>query len=189
MISNQQDIELWEAYKKGDSNAFSALFRNHYTPLFRFGNKFTQDHEILEDCIQELFLELWQNKAQTSVQSVKAYLFKSLKYKLYRAIGKKSGAVTLDISDEMSFELSYEAWLISDEESRERALQLTRAFAQLSNRQKEIIYLKFYQELSYEEVSDVMNINYQVARNLVYQAIRALKKIIVVSILCMAVLT
>jgi RNA polymerase sigma factor (sigma-70 family) len=52
------------------------------------------------------------------------------------------------------------------------------ALAQLSNRQKEIIYLKFYQELNYEEVSDIMNINYQAARNLLYQSIKSLKKLL-----------
>ncbi len=52
------------------------------------------------------------------------------------------------------------------------------ALAQLSARQKEIIYLKFYQNLSYEEVSDIMNINYQVARNLLSQAIKTMKKIL-----------
>jgi RNA polymerase sigma factor (sigma-70 family) len=183
LISNQQDIELWESYKKGDSDAFAVLFRNHYIPLFRFGNKFTQDQEILEDCIQELFLELWQNKNQTSVQSVKAYLFKSLKYKLYRAISRKADKATSSISEEMLFELSYEALLVTNEENLERALKLTQAFEQLSNRQKEIIYLKYYQELSYEEVSEIMNINYQAARNLIYQSVRALKKIILGSML------
>jgi RNA polymerase sigma-70 factor (ECF subfamily) len=52
------------------------------------------------------------------------------------------------------------------------------AIDQLSNRQKEIIYLKFYQNLSYEEVSEIMNINYQVARNLLHQAIKAMRKIL-----------
>jgi RNA polymerase sigma factor (sigma-70 family) len=52
------------------------------------------------------------------------------------------------------------------------------ALAQLSNRQKEIIYLKFYQELNYEEVSEIMNINYQAARNLLYQSIKSIKKLL-----------
>jgi RNA polymerase sigma factor (sigma-70 family) len=52
------------------------------------------------------------------------------------------------------------------------------ALGRLSNRQKEIIYLKYYQNLSYEEVSEIMNINYQVARNLLYQAIKSLKSLL-----------
>lgn len=55
---------------------------------------------------------------------------------------------------------------------------MLQALAQLSNRQKEIIYLKFYQELNYDEVSEIMNINYQAARNLLYQSIKSLKKLL-----------
>jgi RNA polymerase sigma-70 factor (ECF subfamily) len=52
------------------------------------------------------------------------------------------------------------------------------AINQLSNRQKEIVYLKLYQQLSYEEVSEIMQINYQAARNLFYQAIKSLRELL-----------
>jgi RNA polymerase sigma-70 factor (ECF subfamily) len=60
----------------------------------------------------------------------------------------------------------------------EKTARVLQALDQLSNRQKEIIYLKFYQELNYEEVSEIMNINYQAARNLLYQSIKSLKKLL-----------
>jgi RNA polymerase sigma-70 factor (ECF subfamily) len=77
----------------------------------------------------------------------------------------------------MRFELSHETLLIEDEESIEKAHRLSIALQKLSRRQKEIIYLKYYQELSYAEVCDIMDINYQIARNLLYQSIKVLKKI------------
>lgn len=177
MTARQSDIALWDAFKKGDSEACGQLFRRHYEALYRFGYKFTQDPEILEDCIQELFLELWQSKSRTEIQSVKAYLFKSLKYKIFRVLQKKSGKNTTSITDDLLFELSHETLLVSQEETQERINKVNAAFSKLSNRQKEIIYLKFYQELNYEEVSEIMNINYQAARNLLSQAIKSLKKI------------
>ena len=87
-----ENIRLWESFRKGDKEAFAALFREHYKPLYRFGNKFTNDTELLEDCIQELFVELWQAKSQAPVLSVKAYLLKSLKYKLLKAF-RKNGMI------------------------------------------------------------------------------------------------
>lgn len=178
MISNDPDIILWESYKQGDSASFGKLFRKYYQPLFQFGSKFSSEHELLEDCIQELFVELWQNKSQTKVQSVKAYLFKALKYKLFRAFQKKSGLALTNINEESGFELSYETLLISKQESEEKTAKVIAAMRELSNRQKEIIYLKFYQELTYEEVSEVMGINYQAARNLFHQSVKALRKIL-----------
>ncbi len=88
MNTANQDITLWESFRKGDKEAFAALFREHYATLFRFGSKFSTDTELLEDAIQELFIELWQAKSRAPVLSVKAYLLKSLKYKLLKAFRK-----------------------------------------------------------------------------------------------------
>ena len=178
LTSNQPDIALWEAYQKGDHDSFASLFRRYYEPLVHYGSKLTSNNDILEDCIQELFTELWQNKSQTQVQSVKAYLFKSLKYKLYRAHQRKTTGPFNENHSDVLFELSHETLLVTREQDAEKTARVVQALAQLSNRQKEIIYLKFYQELNYEEVSEIMNINYQAARNLLYQSIKSLKKLL-----------
>lgn len=169
---------LWESFRKGDKEAFATLFREHYDILFRFGSKFTTDSELLEDCIQELFLELWQAKSKTPVLSVKAYLLKSLKYKLLKAFRKRGNLQQLIDNGDIAFEWSHETVLILEQETAEKRQRVQDALGRLSNRQKEIIYLKYYQNLSYEEVSEIMNINYQVARNLLYQAIKSLKNMI-----------
>jgi len=177
-----QDITLWESFRKGDKEAFAALFREHYETLYKFGNKFTTDTELLEDCIQELFVELWQSSSQTHVLSVKAYLLKSLKYKLLKAFRQKGKVIALTDNGEGHFEWSHETFLIAQQDSNEKKKLVLKALSRLSSRQKEIIYLKYYQGLSYEEVSEIMNINYQVARNLLYQAIKSLKMILAGSI-------
>ena len=178
MTPNDEDILLWKQYQQGDEQAFARIFRRLYPSLVQFGAKITPRNDLLEDCIQELFTELWQNKSRTDVQSVKAYLLKSLKYKLLRALSKKPLLNTDDVANDYIFELSHESLLISREDSAAQTGKVLKAFGQLSHRQKEIIYLKFYQELSYEEISDIMNINYQVSRNLLYQSIKALKRLI-----------
>ena len=178
MSPADQNITLWESFRKGDKAAFAILFREHYETLFRFGSKFTADTELLEDCIQELFIELWQTKSRTPVLSVKAYLLKALKYKLLKAFRKRGKTLPLEDENDVHFEWSHENFLIAAQENDEKKRQVLRALEQLSNRQKEIIYLKYYQNLSYEEVSEIMNINYQVARNLLYQAIKSLKGIL-----------
>ena len=178
MTTANQDILLWESFRKGDKEAFAALFRQHYETLFRFGGKFTTDTELLEDCIQELFIELWQAKSEIPVLSVKAYLLKSLKYKLLKAFRQKDRTLTLPDNGEATFEWSHETFLIAEQEDARKRQQVLDALGRLSNRQKEIIYLKYYQNLSYEEVSEIMNINYQVARNLLYQAIKSLRSLL-----------
>ena len=177
MSSASEDIQLWEAFRKGDRDAFASLFRSHYELLYRFGSKFTADTELLEDTIQELFIEVWQAKSTTPILSVKAYLLKSLKYKLLKSFRKAGRLLPLQDSD-LSFEFSHESLLIAEQESAEKKRRVVEALQKLSHRQREIIYLKYYQNLSYEEVSEIMNINYQVARNLLYQAIKSLKTLL-----------
>lgn len=132
---------------------------------------------MLEDCIQDLFVELWQNRKEAPVHSIKAYLFKSLKYKIFKALRQAGATAGPDLSEALHFELSHDTVLVKDEERRERLGLLNKAMHQLTNRQKEIIYLQYYQQLSYEEVSEVMEINYQAARNLLYQAMKSLKNL------------
>ncbi|HEX3935555.1 MAG TPA: sigma-70 family RNA polymerase sigma factor [Puia sp.] len=174
MNTAKEDILLWESFRNGDREAFATLFRAHYELLYRYGGKFTADDNLLEDCIQELFIELWQAKTRTPVVSVRAYLLKSLKYKLLKAYRKSRDIVPL-ADEEGAFELSHESFLIAGEEDNEKKRRVLKALEQLTGRQKEIVYLKYYQNLGYDEVSEIMNINYQVARNLLYQAIRSLK--------------
>jgi RNA polymerase sigma factor (sigma-70 family) len=178
----EDDILLWESFRKGDREAFATLFRNHYVTLYRYGGKVTTDLQLLEDCIQELFIELWKTGSRTTVVSVRSYLLKSLKYKLLRSTRKKRNT-QLPMDRDLGFEWSHETFLIAEEESADRQQQVLKALEHLSPRQKEIVYLKYYQNLSYEEVSVVMSIKYQVARNLLYQAMKTLKKYITFSIL------
>ncbi len=83
-----------------------------------------------------------------------------------------------EIDDDFHFELSHDTLIIKEEENREQKERVLNAFSKLSNRQKEIIYLKYYQQLNYDEISEVMNINYQTARNLLHKSILSLRKLI-----------
>jgi RNA polymerase sigma factor (sigma-70 family) len=172
------DILLWESFRNGDKEAFATLFRGHYDALYRYGSKFTGNAAALEDAIQELFIQLWQAKSRTPVVSVRAYLLKALKYKLLKDFRQKGKLISLTNNPDIYFEWSHEHFLIAQQETAEKRESVLNALARLTNRQKEIIYLKFYQNLSYEEVSEIMNINYQVARNLLYQAIKSLKSLL-----------
>lgn len=177
--NHNQDIDCWKAFTEGNREALGQLFSRYYSDLFRYGNKICPEVEILEDCIQELFIELWRSKNPPPSISLKAYLLKAIKYKLLKALQKRTRTrLQADLPENMLFEISHETFIIDKQEHAEKTGKVLRALEQLSARQKEIIYLKFYQNLNYEEVSDIMNINYQVARNLLSQAIKTMKKLL-----------
>lgn len=176
-MENQiQDIQLWESFKSGDREAFRLLFRRFYPSLYLYGCKITQDKELLEDCIQDLFTELWLSPSNPSIQSVKAYLLKALQYKIIKALQKRSKLqLVAEDPTPTVFQISHDNLLIYNEDQKESGDKIKTAIEQLSKRQQEIIYLRFFQNLNYEEISEVMKINYQVARNLTCQAIKALR--------------
>jgi RNA polymerase sigma factor (sigma-70 family) len=177
------DIELWSAFKGGDREAFSVLFRRFYPLLFQYGGKISRSTEVLEDAIQELFLELWQNPTSHSLRSVKAYLLQALKFKLYKNFRQRTFRTVNEMDGSLPFELSQDTLMVNKEVNNEQTRKLYEALEQLSPRQREVIYLKIYKGLSYEEVSEVMEINYQVVRNLLCTTLKSFKKICTVLVI------
>ena len=175
--SINKNINQW-AWRAGDEQSFQLLFREYYPQLYLYGFKIVQQKELLEDAIQELFAELWRRKKLPEVRSLKAYLLKSLQYKLLKKIQQQKFIIAVDeITPDIPFELTRETLIIQREEDREKAAKIEKMLATLSNRQREIIYLRFYQNLDYEEISEVMNINYQASRNLLSHAIKVLRQL------------
>jgi RNA polymerase sigma factor (sigma-70 family) len=178
LLTPPTDIELWNAAAGGSRDALGELFRRYYNLLFQYGNKICSDTALLEDTIQELFAELWQKGPNQSVQSVKAYLLQALKFKLYKTFRDQKRIQTVSENDNEPFELSHDHFIITGEEDSEKMKKLLNALNQLPSRQKEVIYLKIYKEMSYEEVSEIMEINYQVVRNLLCQALKNFRKLL-----------
>jgi DNA-directed RNA polymerase specialized sigma24 family protein len=85
------------------------------------------------------------------------------------------------------FVMGHDSFLIHGQENEDKTKQVIEALDKLPPRQKEVIYLKIYKGLSYEEVSQVMEINYQVVRNLLCQALKTFRKLITPVILAVAV--
>ena len=79
------------------------------------------------------------------------------------------------MNENEAFEISHDNFLVSKQDDLEHTEMVLTTLNKLPTRQKETIYLKIYKGLNYEEISEVMNINYQVVRNLLCQALKLLK--------------
>lgn len=153
------------------------MFRRFYPRLFQYGMKIVPDAGIVEDAIQELFLAVWQKPTAQPLQSVQAYLLQALKFKLYKTFRTKKRIRGNDEAEEHVFELSQETLQVERERDAERTGKMYAALERLSPRQKEVVYLKIYKGLTYEEVSEVMQINYQAVRNLLCNALKVFRKL------------
>lgn len=171
----KSDKELWSALKSGDHTALEHIYRLHFPFLYNYGRKIAYNDEMVEDAIQELFIELWEKRNNLSdTDNIRPYLTISVKRKIIKLISK-SRDTTSDFEEHLfGSEDAIEDLLINTEIKSDKADRLKKALNQLSSRQKEIIYLKYYQGMDYDDIAEVMGLNYQSSRNLVNRAIKKL---------------
>ncbi|GAB2587501.1 RNA polymerase sigma factor [Spirosoma areae] len=174
------DTELWETFRQGDRAAYTVLMERHYCPLYSYGTKLTFDKEVVKDCIQEVFLELWQRRATIGVaETPRFYLLRALQRKIHRAIHRNRvfyQSSVIDPDTDFNVEFSIEADLISRQEQEEKVRQLATMVATLSPRQKQLIYLRFYQDLDFDEIAELMELNRQSVYNLLRESLLRLRK-------------
>lgn len=172
--------KLWNELRSGNKSALEQIYTSNFDDLFAYGKKFSSDISIIEDCIQELFIDLWSKRSSLSeTDKIKPYLYVSLRRKIIALIKKSRNLTGVELEDKhFEASLSIEDLLISEELSQEKKDKIKSAFESLSDRQKEILYLKFYSQFDYEAISEIMDMNYQSARNLVSRAIAKLSKVL-----------
>lgn len=178
---NDNNTAIWLAFKNGSWDAYTQLYNDHFKILNNYGYKFTRDVNIIEDAVHDLFIKLWTNRATLgNPVSVKNYLYKSLRNVIFRKIQSQSRFV--DLEDEtgynFSFEISFDHQLIANEEERELQLRIKSVVKTLPARQQEIIYLRFYEGLGYEEIADIMEININSTYKLLYKAFNNLQGVL-----------
>jgi RNA polymerase sigma factor (sigma-70 family) len=113
------------------------------------------------------------------VVSVKSYLLQSLRKNIIRENSRLKWFRDADqISDDQDFNVEFdiETYLIAREVENESLKKLRSELDKLSKRQREAIFLRFTQDLSYEEISFIMGINYRSVVNLIHEAIKAIRK-------------
>jgi len=182
------DADLWKQVQEGDSAAFDALVLRFYRMLFHYGSKFSDDEEFVKDCLQDLFVDVWQRRERlSSTQFVRQYLLKALRHRIFQETRRPlTRLIERSFSVEgyaFRIEFSVEDDLILAEATQEQVARLNRALLRLSPRQREAIYLKFYQNLSTDELTAVMGLQEQSLRNLLHEAILALRKQMLLSVL------
>ncbi len=167
-----------ECFLDGDEHALMTIFDSHVKALHNYGFKFISDSEVVKDAVQELFIELWKNRANLGeTNSIKAYLFTSLRRKLFRAKGKQRNNKQIEFSQEHATEHTPSAEFVLEVEqsSIERTQRVMAMLNALSKRQREAVFLRYFEEMDYEKIASVMELSKQVVYNLVHKAIEALK--------------
>ena len=171
--------ELIQQAQKGDRKAFSEIYKLYYDRLIRYGLSMDYAEDLLHDAIQDLFVWMILHPEKLNrITNLDTYLFKSLKRNIHsrlkREKGKKKNA-TIYQKDKPN-EVSPETRLIESESQKGQSSWITSQLKKLSSHQKEVIYLRFYENLSYDEIAEIFSVSNQVVRNSVFRAVKKLRK-------------
>ena len=183
------DKSLWANIETGDKEAYSEAYIFYYKKLFNYGRKITDDIALIEDAIDEVFIMIWTNRKKLhSILSPQAYIFSSFRNNIIKAI-KSSKLVSLPGKNtETEVEFSIDSIIIKEEADAEMKHQISQAILQLTDRQREAIFLRFYEGLSYIEIAGVMNISVKATYKIMARALAVLKNSLAIPTMLLTIL-
>lgn len=171
---------LWERICMGDRDAFFDLYRALYYPLVNFGIRVCGNADLSAQGTDEVFTSIWEkHQTLTRVENVEAYLRTFLKRKLLRLLERQRkihDALYRAGSEGDWMEMSYEEFIVKVQSDEVVKHKLKRALEKLTFRQKQLIHLKFFEGLSYEQIAEQTNQTIKTAYNTIYDALKVLRK-------------
>ncbi len=177
------DSLLLVALRSDDEKALGYLFSTHYNKLYRNGLRWSLDNELCQECIQLVFKDLWQYRRTLSeIDSFEAYLMASLRRRIAKEIQKQKPFERLDLESLDQRQLpteSYEEILILQETNTATKAQIQKALNELSPRQKEIVVLKYFEELTYTQISERTGLQVDTLYKILHEALKKLKIVLV----------
>jgi RNA polymerase sigma factor (sigma-70 family) len=171
-------LDLWQQSQAGDSLAFCQLADKQYRTLFNYATQFTSDREFIKDSIQELLIHIWEKRENIHIQFVSIYFLRALRNQLMQEFRRNNPAHSLlDIEEagQVSDYQTIETEIERQESFSENQSKVRSALEELPRRQKEAIFLKYFEGMDNEQIADLMQVNRQSVANLLFKAITALK--------------
>jgi RNA polymerase sigma factor (sigma-70 family) len=171
------DSELWDKFRGGCEGSYIEIYDRYVQVLFRYGLKLNRDEAFVKDCIQELFIDLWKKHTFLGpTTSIKFYLFRAFRRKIHRSLPSHFSE-SLNPEVDYFADPSFEDSLIALQEAESKKTFLLKKVEQLPKRQKEVIFLRYFEELSHDEVASLMCISKTSVYMLVSRSIETLRKI------------
>jgi RNA polymerase sigma-70 factor (ECF subfamily) len=172
------DAHIWNDFLHGSKAAYSFMYEKYARVLYNYGYKIAQNRQLTEDCLQDLFLTILETRERLGyTDSIKFYLMRSLRREIVRKLnGNHHMLDGAEHEVDFQVEFQYEPTWLDSQISRERSEAVLRELNQLPARQKEALFLKFFDGLSYDEIAGIMGIETTSAYKVIYKAIASLQK-------------
>src|SRR5688572_14907949 len=179
MLAKASHSETWAQLQRGNQQALLALYDSHYIGLLNYGTRLTGNRELTRDCITQILLRLWDNRQKLPpVENVRSYLLTCLRRELIGELKGEHARTSRNLLVQRSLseaELPYEEYLIQSQTNKVLREKLVKAFEKLTEREKELLRLRFFEDLDYDEIAAQCSITKRTAYNIIHTAIKTLK--------------
>jgi RNA polymerase sigma factor (sigma-70 family) len=171
--------QLAAEFCAGNDHAFSELYDLYVQSLFNYGMKLTQDQELLKDCIHDVFVKVYTKRNEKhTINNLGSYLLISLKNRLLDEFRRNTfmddGEVEHYDYRRASEDVEHD-YLDTERELMQTA-QVARLMNHLTRRQRQAITLYYLEERKYDEICDIMQMNYHSVRNLMHRGMLKLRE-------------
>lgn len=176
-INNIPDETMWNKFLAGDDKAYAFFYKKYIEELFSYGMRFTTDRELIKDCVQDVFVKIYSNRANLGkTDNVKLYLFMALKNTLFNVFQKDKISYHIDTMEPVfSTEYTIEDQLINNELEQEQKDKMNLILQSLTPRQKEVIYYRYVEGMNMDDICKLMDMNYQSVQNLIQRSIKKVR--------------
>jgi RNA polymerase sigma factor (sigma-70 family) len=179
VLKSNDQIDVWNQFiLNGNMDALSRIYFHCYDLLFTYGMKYTSDKLVVEDTIQNVFMNFIKFRESIGdVKNLSGYLISTFRRQLFLDLNKQKKTIPTEQLPEEQFDffLSNEQG-ISDKEDMERIhLTIKQCIGKLTVKQQEIIFLRFESEISYEEIAVILNISIDSCYKSVYRSIKTIR--------------
>ena len=159
----------------GDREAYSEAYLELYNRFYNYGSLLSSDVAAVEDSIQEVLLVLWTSRENlSSISNPEGYYYTLFRRALFKRLKNVANLVAIE-QGEWEPAFSVDAIIIKKEAGQALQQKMKAAVDSLTSRQREAIYLRFYEGLSYEEVAATLGISIKGTYKIIARALQSLK--------------
>lgn len=169
-------VDLTEQLKTGNQEALFSLMEMYYNDLFRYGIKFTADKDLAKDIVSQFFIHLWDKREQfIKANNLQGYILVSFRHYIINYLQRIQKQLDLQSPATETWEYSYEEYLIAAQDHDYTKKMLQEAITSLPDRQRQLVQLRFYDQLSYEEIADKTTLSLRTVYNKIHIALKTLR--------------
>ena len=168
---NAVELELIKAIRQADKTAFKALCGIYYDPLYRFLWRKTRDEETAKDLVQELFLNVWKNRANLDeTQSSKAYLYRAASNLAINHLKKKA------VRQAYAVDSSATERMAETDEQHDFQEYAEEVLHDLPEEQRLVFTLNKFEGLKYSEIAEMLQISVKTVESRMSKALKTLRE-------------